>query len=132
MDPGDEFKVDLVLDEASADNFDVLVLPGGAVSPDLLRTFPVAVALIQRFMEKDKIVAAICHGSVPLVEANVLKGRTLTSVRNIRTDLVNAGGNWIDEELVVDHSGRGILITSRGPHDLEVFCQGIINALVKE
>lgn len=131
MDLGEEFDVDVVLDEVSASDFDALVLPGGAVGPDMLRTFPVAIDLIKRFLEKDRVVAAICHGAVPLVEADVLRGRNLTSVRNIRTDILNAGGSWIDEEIVVDRSARGTLITSRGPHDLPVFSSTIIAELTK-
>lgn len=131
MDLGEEFDVDVVLDQASAGEYDALVLPGGAVGPDMLRTFPVAIDLIKRFLEKDKVVAAICHGAVPLVEADVLSDRTLTSVRNIRTDILNAGGNWIDEEIVVDNSARGTIVTSRGPHDLPVFSSTLIAELTK-
>jgi protease I len=126
MDPGDDFTVDVVLSDATAEDYDGLVLPGGAVGPDMLRTFPQAVDLIQRFLEKGKFVAAICHGAVPLAEADVLEGRTLTSVRNIHTDLVNAGATWIDQELVVDDSAHGTIITSRGPHDLEVFSAELV------
>lgn len=131
MDLGDEFSVDVVLTDADANDYDALVLPGGAVGPDMLRTFPVAIQLIQRFFEKGKAVAAICHGAVPLVEADVLGGRTLTSVRNIHTDILNAGGSWIDDEVVVDKSARGTLITSRGPHDLPVFCRTLIAELAE-
>lgn len=129
MDLGEEFEVNVLLSDADADDYDALVLPGGAVGPDMLRTFPVAVTLIQRFLEKGKVVAAVCHGPVPMIEAGVLKGRTLTSVRNIRTDLVNAGATWIDQSVVVDREGRGVIVTSRGPHDLPVFSDQLITEL---
>lgn len=114
---GDEFEVDLSLDRASADDFDGLVLPGGQINPDKLRLEDKAIQLVRDFFAGHKPVAAICHGPWLLVEADVVRGRTMTSFPSIRTDLMNAGAHWVDQEVVAD-SG---LVTSRKPDDLAAF-----------
>jgi len=117
LDKGDTFPVDKAVSEAGADDYDGLVLPGGVANPDVLRTDPDAVAFVRSFFEAGKPVASICHGAWTLVEADVVKGRTLTSWPSIRTDIENAGGAWVDEEV---HTDRG-LVTSRKPADLPAF-----------
>jgi protease I len=115
---------DTAVDDVSASDFDALVIPGG-YSPDRLRTIPGMVRFTQDFFEADAPVAAICHGPSMLVEADVVRGRTLTSWPSIKTDLVNAGAIWVDREVVVD----GNLITSRKPADLPAFCSALLQAL---
>ncbi len=117
LDRGDTFPVDKAVSEASADDYDGLVLPGGVANPDVLRTDADAVQFVRSFFEAGKPVAAICHGPWTLVEADVVKGRTLTSWPSLRTDIENAGGAWVDEEV---HTDRG-LVTSRKPDDLPAF-----------
>jgi protease I len=119
---GEDIDVDVALVEARADAYDALLLPGGTMSPDQLRMEPDAVAFVRAFFEAHKPVAAICHGPWMLVEAGVVEGRKLTSWPSIRTDLVNAGAEWVDQEVVVDQG----LVTSRGPDDLEAFCREMI------
>jgi protease I len=118
MDKGDSFPVDRVVSDASAHDYDGLVLPGGVANPDFLRTNDDAVKFVREFFNQRKPVAAICHGPWTLVEAGVVQGRTLTSWPSIRTDIRNAGGNWVDEEVHVDNG----LVTSRKPDDLDAFC----------
>lgn len=113
----DFFPVDIQLDSANAEDFDGLVLPGGVMNPDTLRMNPKAVAFVRAFFDAKKPVAAICHGPWTLVEADVLRGRTVTSYGSIRTDLKNAGANVVDREVVVDQG----LVTSRKPDDLPAF-----------
>ena len=117
LDKGDTFPVDKAVGEASADDYDGLVLPGGVANPDMLRTDKDAVQFVRSFFEAGKPVASICHGAWTLVEADVVKGRTLTSWPSLRTDIENAGGAWVDEEV---HTDRG-LVTSRKPDDLPAF-----------
>jgi len=114
---GDTENVDEIVDDVDADSFDALVLPGGVINPDKLRTEPEAVRFVREFFEAGKPVAAICHGPWLLVEADVLKGRRVTSWPSLRTDLENAGAEWTDEEVVVDQG----LVTSRNPGDLPAF-----------
>lgn len=120
--PGDSFPVDGVVGNANAGDYDALLLPGGAVNPDTLRQDPTAVAFVREFVRSGKPVGAICHAPWTLVEADVVRDRTLTSYPSVRTDVRNAGGNWVDQEVVVD---RG-LVTSRGPDDLAAFCSKVI------
>jgi protease I len=127
LDKADKFDVDKTVDEASADDYDALVLPGGVPSPDILRTVPAAVDFARAFFEAGKPVAAICHGPWTLVEAGVVDGRTLTSWPSLQTDIRNAGGTWVDEEVHVD-SG---LVTSRKPDDLEAFCAKTIEEIAE-
>lgn len=123
---GDTFPVHKLVDQVSASDFDALVLPGGVRSPDKLRTNPRAVEFVRGFMEADKPVAAICHGPWLLVEAGAVKGRTLTSWPSLKTDIVNAGGEWVDKQVEVDQK----LVTSRKPDDLPAFCQKLVSMLV--
>jgi protease I len=122
LDKGDTFPVDRAVRDASADDYDGLVLPGGVANPDVLRTDKDAVRFVRSFFETGKPVASICHGAWTLVEADVVKGRTLTSWPSVRTDIENAGGTWVDEEV---HTDRG-LVTSRKPDDLPAFNAKII------
>lgn len=117
-DKTETFDVDLQIEDANASDFDGLVLPGGVLNPDALRTNKKAVSFVRDFFKQGKPVASICHGPAILIEAGVVEGRKLTSYPSIQTDLKNAGANWVDEEVVVD---RG-LVTSRSPDDLEAFC----------
>ena len=119
---GGPYKVDKLVREVDAGGFDGLVLPGGVANPDKLRMDEDAVSFVRDFFEQGKPVGVICHGPWTLVEAGVLKGRTLTSYPSVKTDIVNAGGRWVDEEVVVD---RG-LVSSRNPNDLPAFCAKII------
>jgi protease I len=125
--PGDRFKVDVPLAEADAQAFDALVLPGGVANPDQLRMLPQAVQFVRSFFDADKPVAVICHGPWTLIDAGVVRGRTLTSWPSLKTDLVNAGANWVDKEVVVD---RG-LISSRKPADLPAFNREMIEQFAK-
>ncbi|MFM6851025.1 MAG: type 1 glutamine amidotransferase domain-containing protein [Terrabacter sp.] len=125
LDKGDTKPVDVTVADAKADDFDALVLPGGVANPDNLRTHADAVAFAKDFVASGKPVAAICHAPWTLVEADVLKGRRLTSWPSLQTDIRNAGGHWVDESLVVD----GNLITSRKPDDLPDFCGAVVEAL---
>ena len=118
MDKGDAFEVDRLVAESDAANYDGLVLPGGVANPDMLRTNLPAVEFVRDFFAQSKPVAAICHGPWTLVEADVVRGRTVTSWPSLKTDIRNAGGEWVDEEVHVD---RG-LVTSRKPADLTAFC----------
>lgn len=119
------FQVNKLVSDVSARDFDALVLPGGVRNPDRLRTDATAVAFVRDFMEADKPVAAICHGPWLLVEAGAVAGRTLTSWPSLRTDIENAGGSWVDKEVVVDQK----LITSRKPEDLPAFCGKLVSVL---
>ena len=118
MDKGDTFEVDGLVGEADAADYDGLVLPGGVANPDTLRTNRPAVAFVREFFEQSKPVAAICHGPWTLIEADAIRGRTVTSWPSLKTDIKNAGGNWVDEEVHVDQG----LVTSRKPADLPAFC----------
>jgi protease I len=117
-DKADTFPVDKVVADASADDYDALLLPGGVGNPDALRMDENAVGFVRSFFEQGKPVAAICHAPWTLVEAEVVRGRRLTSFWSIKTDVKNAGGTWVDEEVVVDEG----LVTSRSPDDLPAFC----------
>lgn len=118
LDKADRFPVDRAIADADPSHFDALVLPGGVANPDQLRAKPEAVEFVRAFFEAGKPVAAICHAPWTLIEADVVRGRTLTSFPSLRTDLRNAGAEWVDEEVHVDEG----LVTSRNPDDLEAFC----------
>jgi protease I len=121
-DKADTFKVDRTVEEASADDYDALVVPGGVGNPDAMRTDENAVAFVRRFFEQGKPVGVICHGPWMLVEAGVVRGRRVTSWPSLQTDIHNAGGNWVDQEVVVDDG----LVTSRKPDDLPAFTSKIV------
>ncbi|MCV7383657.1 type 1 glutamine amidotransferase [Mycolicibacter longobardus] len=129
LDRGDKFDVDRVVAEVSADDFDALILPGGVANPDQLRTDQRAVAFVREFFDAGKPVAVICHGPWTLVEAGVLGGRRITSWPSLRTDIVNAGGDWVDEQLVRCDCGPSILLSSRKPDDLPAFCDALVEEL---
>ena len=122
LDPGASYAVDKGIADVSADEFDGLVIPGGSVGADKLRASGEVIAFVRAFFEAGKPVGAICHAPWLLVEAEVLDGRTVTSFPTVRTDIENAGGNWVDEEVVVDDG----LVTSRTPDDLPAFCAKLI------
>ena len=115
---GRPMDVDRTLSDASADDYDALVLPGGQMNPDMLRQEPDVISFIRGFWTQKKVIAAICHAPWLLIEAGLVRGRNVTSYHSIRTDLINAGGIWHDEGVVVDQG----LVTSRKPTDLELFC----------
>ena len=122
LDHGDKIKVDVTAGSADASQFDALVLPGGVANPDFLRQDPDAVRFVRSFFEQDKPVGVICHGPWTLVEADVVRGRTLTSWPSLRTDLRNAGADWVDVEVHVD----GRVVSSRKPDDLPAFNRKIV------
>ena len=125
LDKGDTFKVDRTVSDASPSDYDGLVLPGGVANPDFLRMDEDAVAFIRGFFEQAKPVGVICHGPWTLVEADVLRGRKITSFPSVKTDIANAGGTWVDEEVVVDNG----LVSSRNPDDLPAFCAKLVEEL---
>ena len=125
LDKADTRAVDVTVADARAEDYDALVLPGGVANPDTLRTHADAVALVREFVASGRPVAAICHAPWTLIEADVVSGRRLTSWPSLKTDIRNAGGEWVDESLVVD----GNLITSRNPDDLPDFCGAVVEAL---
>jgi protease I len=125
LEPSDRVTAVAAVAEVDAGEYDGLVLPGGVANPDRLRTDPAAVAFVREFFDHGKPVAAICHGPWTLIDADVVRGRTLTSWPSLATDLRNAGANWVDEEVHVD----GALVTSRKPDDLPAFCDAMITAL---
>lgn len=115
-------RVDVPLENADADDFDALLLPGGVANPDQLRTMPKAVEFVRKFFDAGKPVAAICHAPWTLIEAGVVKGRTITSWPSLKTDLANAGAKWVDQEVVADNG----LVTSRKPADIPAFNRKMI------
>ncbi|WP_340586717.1 type 1 glutamine amidotransferase domain-containing protein [Erythrobacter alti] len=125
---GDPVKVDMSLEEADASKFDALVLPGGQINPDILRMNDKAVQLVRDFNEAGKPVAAICHAPWMLIEAGMVEGRTLTSWPSVRTDLENAGGKVVDQEVAID----GNVITSRNPDDIPAFNEALIKQLKEQ
>jgi protease I len=129
LDKADTFEVDRTVAEVSVEDFDLLLLPGGVANPDTLRLDEQAVALVKAALDRGTPVAAICHAPWMLVEADGVRGRTVTSWPSLRTDLRNAGATWVDEEVVVDREGAGPLITSRNPDDLEAFGKAVVAEL---
>jgi protease I len=118
----EKYSVDGTIADATVDDYDGLILPGGVVNPDNLRVEDDVISFLQEFFEAGKPVGVICHGPWTLVEANLVRGRRITSYPSIRTDIVNAGGEWVDEEVVVDQG----LVSSRNPDDLPAFCAKIV------
>jgi protease I len=127
FDKADRFRVDEPVAGADPSDYDALVLPGGVINPDILRTDRDAMGFVRAFFEQGKPVGAICHGPWSLVEAGVVEGRTVTSWPSLKTDIENAGGTWVDEEIVVD---RG-LFTSRKPDDLPAFCAKLVEEVAE-
>ena len=125
FDKADRFPVDVAIDSANADDYDALLLPGGVANPDQLRTNPKAVQFVKRFMESGKPVGVICHGPWTLIEAGVLKGRKITSWPSLKTDLLNAGASWVDQEVVVDKG----LVSSRKPADIPAFSRKLVEEI---
>ncbi len=125
---GKEFKVDVNIDDAEVDDYDMLLIPGGVINPDKLRRNARAVALVKEFNAKNKLIASICHGPQMLIEAGIVKDRAITSFYSIRTDLQNAGAMWVDSEIVVDRN----IITSRNPDDIPAFNKKILEQLEKQ
>ncbi|HEX5568562.1 MAG TPA: type 1 glutamine amidotransferase domain-containing protein [Streptomyces sp.] len=121
LDKADTFEVNQQVADAAVEDFDGLVLPGGVANPDMLRTDEKAVAFVGEFFRAGKPVAAICHGPWTLIEADVVRGRRITSWPSLKTDIRNAGGNWVDEQVAVCTAGPNTLITSRKPDDLKAF-----------
>jgi len=122
---GAEYPVDATIANANASDYDALVLPGGVINPDKLRTNDEALSFVKSFFDKKKPVAAICHGPWTLINAGVVEGRKVTSVKSISQDLINAGANWVDEEVVVDLG----LVTSRTPEDLPAFNKKLVEEI---
>jgi protease I len=131
LDKADTFGVDRAIRDAHPGDYDALVLPGGVANPDQLRTVPEAVAFARAMFGASKPAAVICHGPWTLVEAGLVRGRTLTSWPSLQTDIRNAGGNWVDAEVQVCTSGPNVLVTSRKPDDLLAFCQQLRSTFAK-
>jgi protease I len=127
LDKADTFDVDDTVDQESDAGYDALVLPGGVANPDFLRMQPAAVAFAKSFFDAGKPVASICHAPWTLVEADVVRGRRMTSWPSLKTDLRNAGADWVDEEVVVCENGPNVLVSSRKPDDLKAFCSEIVD-----
>ncbi|UIX29768.1 type 1 glutamine amidotransferase domain-containing protein [Streptomyces sp. GQFP] len=131
LDKADTFPVEEVVGEVPAASFGGLVLPGGVANPDFLRTDERAVAFVRDFFDRGRPVAAICHAPWTLVEADVVRGRVLTSWPSLATDIRNAGGEWVDEQVRICDHGPNVLITSRKPDDLKAFCAALVSELDK-
>jgi protease I len=132
LDKADTFPVQHPVDQVNPGDYDAVVLPGGVANPDNLRTVPAAVKFLQALVEAGKPIAVICHGPWTLVEAGVVRGRTLTSWPSLQTDIRNAGGTWVDQEVQVCTSGPNVLVSSRKPDDLPAFCQEFVSVFQRE
>jgi protease I len=130
--PADTFEADKSADSVSSSDYAGLVLPGGVANPDFLRTNEAAVAFAKSFFDAGKPVAVICHGPWTLIEAGVVHGRTMTSWPSVKTDLRNAGANWVDDEVVECSRGPNTLVSSRKPDDLPAFCSTLVGAFAKD
>ncbi len=131
LDPAGKYPVDQTTKAAKAEDFDGLVLPGGVTNGDQVRTDPEAVRLVQEFTAAGKPIAVVCHGGWVLVEADLVRGRTMTSWPSLQTDIRNAGGTWVDQELQVCEQGPNRLISSRQPDDLPAFNSALVDALAE-
>lgn len=127
LEPGDKFQVDKTFDEASPDDYDAVIVPGGTVGADKLRGHEPTAHFVRSFFAQAKPVAAICHGPWVLVEADAVRGRRLTSYPTLQTDIRNAGGEWVNEKVVVDQG----LVTSRKPDDLDAFCDKVVEEIAE-
>ena len=123
----DEIPVDVTVPHAQAEEYDALVLPGGVINPDILRMSEAAVHFVSQFVDSGKPIGAICHGPWTLVETNILEGRVVTSWPSLKTDLINAGAKWVDQEVVTDQG----LVTSRKPADIPAFCKKLIEEIAE-
>ena len=130
--PADTFEADKAADSASASDYAALVLPGGVANPDFLRSNDAAVGFAKSFFDAGKPVAVICHGPSTLIEADVVRGRTMTSWPSVKTDLRNAGANWVDDEVVECSRGPNTLVSSRKPDDLPAFCNTLVGVFAKD
>jgi protease I len=130
--PADTFEADKAADSASASDYAALVLPGGVANPDFLRSNDAAVGFAKSFFDAGKPVAVICHGPSTLIEADVVRGRTMTSWPSVKTDLRNAGANWVDDEVVECSRGPNTLVSSRKPDDLPAFSKAMVGAFAKD
>jgi protease I len=131
LDKGDTFEVDITIPDLVAEDYAGIVLPGGVANPDRLRTVPEAVTFVREFFAAGKPAAVICHGPWTLVEADLVRGRQLTSWPSLQTDIRNAGGEWVDEEVVECSAGPNVLITSRKPDDLDAFCAALTRVFAR-
>ena len=134
LEKGDTFPVDVALDAApvAVEQFDGLVLPGGVANPDQLRMQPAAVHFVRRLGEAGRPIAVICHGPWTLIDAGLVSGRTITSWPSLRTDITNAGGEWVDEPVVVDRTGLSPIVSSRKPDDLPSFCTELVRVFAQQ
>jgi protease I len=130
--PADTFEADKAADSVSASDYAALVLPGGVANPDFLRANDAAVAFVKSFFDTGKPVAVICHGPWTLIDADVVRGRTITSWPSVATDLRNAGANWVDDEVVECSRGPNTLVSSRKPDDLPAFCNTLVGAFAND
>jgi protease I len=126
LDKADQFPVDMTVDRAEPSEFDALVLPGGVANPDQLRIQPPAVQFVHQMAESGRPIAVICHGPWTMIDAGVVPGRRITSWPSLRTDLTNAGAEWVDEVVVVDTNGPNTIVSSRKPADLPRFCEQLV------
>ena len=127
LDKADRFPVDRAVEHADPEQFDALVLPGGVANPDQLRIKPPAVHFVHRMAETGRPIAVICHGPWTMIDAGLVSGRRFTSWPSLRTDLTNAGADWVDEVVVVDTNGPNTIVSSRKPHDLPRFCEELVH-----
>ena len=132
LDRGRTWPVDVTLDQARPEDYAALVLPGGVANPDQLRMDERAVDFVRGFVAAGKPIAVICHGPWTLVEADAVRGRTLTSYPSVRTDIRNAGGTWVDQEVMVCDQGPNLLISSRNPNDLQAFCRTLVDQFSRQ
>jgi protease I len=132
LDKADTFPVDRAVGDADPASYHALVLPGGVANPDQLRTVPDAVGFVRAMFQAGKPAAVICHGPWTVVEADLVRGRTLTSWPSLRTDIRNAGGTWVDTEVQVCTAGPNVLVTSRNPGDLPAFCKQLVEEFQRQ